>query len=407
VSEHPKSPGPARSAEGGRRALLVEDFLDEPTRDLEAWSRLWTRDLPFPVRSRRKGVLGALAVLARRLVRPIVRFGGGDLWDRQRVTNLILLERLVELDARCRELEARSARLECFATEGVEQVLRHDDALFSRLDQKVDAQRREARELSSQLRAALAVATTAEAPAAALAVHDASLRYAGFEDRQRGTEEEIRQRVAAYLPDLEGRAPVLDLGCGRGEALAVLAAAGVPARGVDASAEMVARCRERGLDAAVGDLFGALAGATPGSLGGVVSFHVVEHLPPASIGRLVHLAYRALAPGGLLILETPNPLSVVVAARSFWLDPTHVRPVHPESLRLLFELAGFDPVEHLELRPFPERERLPEIDLAALPEEQRALADRVNRLRDALDDLLFGHQDYALVGTKPAGAGER
>jgi SAM-dependent methyltransferase len=403
VSEHPKSPGPARSAEGGRRALLVEDFLDEPTRDLEAWSRLWTRDLPFPVRSRRKGVLGALAVLARRLVRPIVRFGGGDLWDRQRVTNLILLERLVELDARCRELEARSARLECFATEGVEQVLRHDDALFSRLDQKVDAQRREARELSSQLRAALAVATTAEAPAAALAVHDASLRYAGFEDRQRGTEEEIRQRVAAYLPDLEGRAPVLDLGCGRGEALVALRNAGIAARGVDRGAAMVRRCREQDLEVEEGDLVGALAAAAPGSLGAVVSFHVVEHLPAEVLDRLLSLAWRALRPGGMVILETPNPESLVVGASRFWLDPTHLRPVHPERMAQAARAAGFETVEIRPCSRFSPDAGLPEVALDGLDDGQRALADRVNRLRDRLEDLLFGAQDYALIATKGGG----
>jgi O-antigen chain-terminating methyltransferase len=157
----------------------------------------------------------------------------------------------------------------------------------------------------------------------------------------------------------------------------VLAAEGIPARGVDSSAGMVAQCRERGLAAAHGDLFAVLAAAGEGSLGGVISLHVVEHLPPESLDRLVRLAHRAHAPGGVLILETPNPLSLVVAARNFWLDPTHRRPVHPESLRLSF-------------------------DLAAVPEPQRDLADRVNRLRDRLDDLLFGYQDYALVATKPS-----
>ncbi len=164
---------------------------------------------------------------------------------------------------------------------------------------------------------------------------------------------------------------------------------------------MVALCRERGLDAAPGDLFERLAAVPEASLGGVVSFHVVEHLPAPSLDRLVRLAYRALLPGGVLILETPNPLSVVVAARNFWLDPTHRRPVHPESLQLLYELAGFDPIERLDLRPFPDVERLPEIDLARLPQDQRLLADRVNRLRDRLDELLFGFQDYGMVGTKP------
>jgi O-antigen chain-terminating methyltransferase len=165
---------------------------------------------------------------------------------------------------------------------------------------------------------------------------------------------------------------------------------------------MVQLCRERGLAAEVGDLFEALSRVEEGSLGGVVSFHVIEHLPPGALDRLVRLAYRALRPGGVLILETPNPLSVVVAARNFWLDPTHVRPVHPESLRLMYELAGFDPIERLDLRPFREADRLPEIDLARLPEDQRPLADQVNRLRDRLDDLLFGFQDFGMVGRKPA-----
>lgn len=361
----------------------------------------------------------------KRLLRPLFRAPVADLWDRQRMFNLILAEHVERLDALRRDLDGRLGHLEHFLPIGLDEALAHNDALYARVDQKLDRYRREARDLSAALAAALAsgegdgegtggVGGAAEGGAApdsgALARALDERAYLELERRYRGTEEEIAGRLEAYLPWLReapaGR-PVLDLGCGRGEALAVLAAAGVPAHGVDSSAEMVARCRERGLDAAVGDLFGALGEAAPGSLGGVVSFHVIEHLPPASIGRLVHLAYRALAPGGVLILETPNPLSVVVAARSFWLDPTHVRPVHPESLRLLFELAGFEPVEHLELRPFPDRERLPEIDLAVVAEEQRALADRVNRLRDRLDDLLFGHQDYALVGVRPAGAGGR
>jgi O-antigen chain-terminating methyltransferase len=157
------------------------------------------------------------------------------------------------------------------------------------------------------------------------------------------------------------------------------------------------------LRAEVADLFAALAAVPAGTLGGVVSFHVIEHLPPAAVDRLVRLAWRALKPGGVLVLETPNPLSLVVAARNFWIDPTHRRPVHPETLRLIYEIAGFDPVERLDLRPFPADQRLPELDLDALAPEQRPLAQRVNELRDQLDDLLWGHQDYALIGTRPAG----
>ena len=92
---------------------------------------------------------------------------------------------------------------------------------------------------------------------------------------------------------------------------------------------------------------------------------------------------------------------MVTAARDFWADPTHARLVHPASLEVSLREAGFEPVHRLDLHPFPDSERLPEIDLARLPEEQRALADQVNRLRDILDDLLFGSRDFGLVGIKP------
>lgn len=400
----PAKPGPPGPA--------VEEFLDEPTRDLDAWYRLWSEDRPFPIRSHRPGLLGRLLVTVKRLLRPLVKAPQADLWDRQRVFNVILLEYLGQH-------EKRLGHLENFVPRALDDLLRHNDALFARVDQKLDRYRRESAELVDALGAALALADggsegeeggSVEAGGGEAAARDALRRfrdeeaYLGFEERFRGTEEEIRSRLRDHLERLEGAGDlgdVLDLGCGRGEALEVLREAGLPARGVDASARMVARCRERGLRAEEGDLFEALAAEPEGSLGAVVSFHVVEHLPATSLDRLVRLAWRSLAPGGVLLLETPNPLSIAVAARSFWVDPTHLRPVHPDTLELLVRGAGFDPVERVELRPFPESERLPEIDLAAVPEEQRTLADRVNRIRDVLDELLFGYQDYAVVARKP------
>ena len=401
------------SREPGAPEPEIGRFLDEPTRDLADWRWLWEGDREFPIASHR-GVLGRLVVAFKKLLRPLVKPALGDLLDRQRVYNLILLEHLERLEAL--DLGGRVGALERAIPAAVGDALRHNDALFARADQKLDLYRREARDLLVSLGSALAAlgggpgagGTAAgdrerERPEARAALGRAidEHGYLELERRYRGTEEEIAGRAARYVPHLRGRGEVLDLGCGRGEALAVLAGEGIAARGVDSSAGMVAQCRERGLAAAHGDLFAVLAAAGEGSLGGVISLHVVEHLPPESLDRLVRLAHRALAPGGVLILETPNPLSLVVAARNFWLDPTHRRPVHPESLRLSFELAGFDPVEHLELSPFAPADHLPEIDLAAVPEPQRDLADRVNRLRDRLDDLLFGPQDYALIGHKP------
>src|SRR6202035_5223117 len=105
-------------------------------------------------------------------------------------------------------------------------------------------------------------------------------------------------RIASYLPYLAAGGPALDLGCGRGEALTLLGEHGIAARGVDGSARMVAMCRERGLDAVEGDLFAALAAAPPGSLGAVLSFHVVEHLPIGALDRLLPPAPGARPPRG-------------------------------------------------------------------------------------------------------------
>ncbi len=163
---------------------------------------------------------------------------------------------------------------------------------------------------------------------------------------------------------------------------------------------MVRHCTEQGLEAEEADVLGYLEGLEAGSLDGVVSFHVIEHLPSQITATLVHLAWRALEPGGVLILETPNPLSLFVGASSFWRDPTHRRPIHPDALRLSFELAGFDKVERRLLRPFGASERLPEIELDGLDGQAKELGHSMNVLRDKLDETLFGYQDYALIGTK-------
>lgn len=404
------------------RRRSVELFLDDPTLRVDDWRWLWTQDVQFPVQSHRGGLVGKILVAFRKLLRPWVRMPVADLFDRQRTFNVIVLdymERVLQLQELARQQGERIQALDGFIREALEEALSHNDALYARADQKLDRYRAEAHDLTSTLGSALAALGEAgegkaareggggETARAALAGALDERAYLELERRYRGSEEDVRQRLSIYLPYLREAPPdrpVLDLGCGRGEALELLAEAGMPARGVDSNARMVERCREHGLEAEEGDLFETLAAVEEGSLGGVVSFHVIEHLPPAAIDRLVRLAWRALAPGGVLILETPNPLSVVVAARSFWLDPTHVRPVHPDTLRLQLELAGFDRVEHLELRPFSPRDRLPEIDLSTVPEVQRDLADRVNRMRDRLDEMLFGYQDYALVAFKGGGA---
>jgi SAM-dependent methyltransferase len=188
-------------------------------------------------------------------------------------------------------------------------------------------------------------------PQLAEANPDSDWLYLRFEDSQRGPETLIRDRQRAYLPDISAAsdrcgkdAKALDLGCGRGEFLELCREAGVPAEGVDSNGAMVARCREKGLEARQGDLLSALADLRDESLAGVTAFQVVEHLPPPVLVRFIRSAALKLKPGGVIILETINP-ACPEAMLNFWMDLTHERPLMPATLRFLVKEAGFRDVQ--------------------------------------------------------------
>lgn len=175
-------------------------------------------------------------------------------------------------------------------------------------------------------------------------VHDDAVSqdaaYADFEDLFRGSRADIQARQRPYVEMLRDASRVVDLGCGRGELLELLRDVGVPARGVDLDAGMVAQAAALGLDAAVDDLFSELTRTHDGSLDAVFSAQVIEHLSPADMGRMLQESFRVLTDDGLAIIETVNPHSVR-AFRFFWLDTTHTIPVYPESALMMARAAGF------------------------------------------------------------------
>ena len=171
--------------------------------------------------------------------------------------------------------------------------------------------------------------------------------YRAFEDRYRGSRDVIKQRLSKYLPFLQAirvhypDAAAIDLGCGRGEWLEVLGEQGLSAHGVDLDEGMLAAARERGLDVREQDVVVALAGLPDQSMAIVSAFHLVEHIPFNTLRRLVAEALRVLVPGGLLILETPNPENIVVGCSDFYTDPSHLRPIPPSLLAFVAEYAGY------------------------------------------------------------------
>jgi SAM-dependent methyltransferase len=300
-------------------------------------------------------------------------------------------------------MEARDDMRVARAPTQAEQVLevfgRRLDGMKDRLDGLL-ALRDRLEVLSEEVRA-LRQGLEAQAPlpqvarAATRGAEDSA--YTAFENRFRGSREDVRARQADYLEILRGQGPVLDLGCGRGEFLDLLRAEGIEARGVEGNAHAVRECRGKGLDVVEGDLAEFLRAQQAGSLGAVFAAQVVEHLPPPVLAALLAEAHRALRPGGLLVLETVNPSSALGFLDVYIRDLTHERPLHPETLRFLAAAAGFSEAR-IELRsPVPDDVRLHLLPGGGLPPPVvKALNENVERL----NALLFAPVDYALVARR-------
>jgi SAM-dependent methyltransferase len=221
-----------------------------------------------------------------------------------------------------------------------------------------------------------------------------SYRYVGFEERFRGSQEEISRRQLEYVPLFAGAGDVLDLGCGRGEFLVMLREHGIGCRGLDLNHEMVEICRERGLQVDEGDAVGFLESLPDGALGGLFAAQVVEHLQPDYLLRLLDVAYHKLRPGSKIVLETINPSCWYAFFQSYIRDLTHVRPIHPETLGYFLEASGFQKVRIDYRAPVPERAKL-----RGVPGDD-PLREAFNANVNLLNSLMFTHMDYAAVGER-------
>lgn len=180
--------------------------------------------------------------------------------------------------------------------------------------------------------------------------------YHAFEANFRGTREEIRQRLEAYIPFVQPlieqnpSCRALDLGCGRGEWLELMRDTGLSAHGVDLDEGMLQDCIDRTLSVEKIDAVTYLHSLPTANLDVVSGFHIAEHLPFGELQALISESFRVLRPGGLLILETPNAENISVGTLTFHMDPTHVRPLPPGLLSFLPSLVGFSRVKVLRLQ---------------------------------------------------------
>lgn len=213
--------------------------------------------------------------------------------------------------------------------------------------------------------------------------------YHAFEDRFRGSRELIKSRLRIYLPfviplkAIYDDCRVIDLGCGRGEWLELMVEEEFEAQGVDLDESMLAISNAAGLSVVKSDIIEYLQKIQDNSVEIVSGFHIIEHISSDSLQILVKEAFRVLKPGGLLILETPNPENLLVSTTEFYLDPTHNKPIPPKLLYFLAEYNGFARIKLLRMQE----------------------SQSISSLADDIDvtDIFFAvSPDYAVVAQKRA-----
>ncbi|HEX3577116.1 MAG TPA: class I SAM-dependent methyltransferase [Thermoanaerobaculia bacterium] len=355
---------------------MSEDrFVDAPPSGAAGWRDVWQNDLRFRPR---KSALGFLFRFFQRLFDRATRAER----DRQRDFNLALLDLVNDLrsdislirDDLRRDIETvqRDVRV---ADEALAEELRkirelipvatmRNDSLIAALDQKIETVAVRVRDVTN--------------PVVASSQAASDFLYRRLEDGLRGVVD-VDDYVAL------AQAPVIDVGCGRGEFLIACRAAGIATRGFDTNERSVADLVGRGIDATVAGVPECFANVADGSIGTVVAMHVVEHLPVDALFALFAESSRVLRSGGLLIIETPNAESLAVSASEFWRDPTHLAPRHPAALTLLGREYSFAIDEIRAIHPFPESNRF-----VASSEEMRGLVE-------ALNERVFGGQDLRLI----------
>jgi O-antigen chain-terminating methyltransferase len=383
-------------------------FQDELEGHLEQLNDGWDTAAE-PVITSHRGGIGGVIVAAKKLLRRVTRPYITLILARQVEFNSALLHLLNAFVLPVRDALATLTR-------------RHEDLsldLQERLTVEHGERRRKEQEVAQQLAVLTARLEDLRAemdrvrrPSAAMELPPSpavpaglgalpATAYVRFEDRHRGTVEEIRERQRGYLGLFTGGGRVLDVGCGRGEFLGLCREAGIDARGVDIDPAMVARCRDADLPAEQGDALAYLDALPDGSLGGVFSAQVIEHVPPEAFIALVRLAHRKLRPGGVLLCETPNPACLTVFSGAFYVDLSHLKPIHPEAARFVLEAAGFRDIEIRYVNAVPPDGKLQRIEpFWYMRRYEEAFLTQINDNFERLNQLLWGAQDYAVIGRR-------
>ncbi len=212
--------------------------------------------------------------------------------------------------------------------------------------------------------------------------------YRAFEEKLRGSQELIQKRLEVYLPfilplkEISKDVKALDIGCGRGEWIGLLARYDIACKGIDLDEGMLQACIQQEFDVEHRNGISYLETLESNSLMIVSAFHVVEHMSFEDLQKLVKESLRVLKPGGLLILETPNPENIKVATENFYMDPTHIKPIPASLMAFVPEYYGYKRTKIIRLQ-----------------ESKNLVGKQDVSLLDVIDGV---SPDYAIVAQKDA-----
>lgn len=221
----------------------------------------------------------------------------------------------------------------------------------------------------------------------------AGIDYKDFEDRFRGSREVIKERQIEYVKYFEGKRDVIDVGCGEGVFLEILKEKNIPSRGADLYEPYVLTCQKMGLEVEHMDAIEYIRKQK--RIDGLFAAQLVEHLSYYQIKELSDLAYQRMVDGSVMILETPNPMTLAVFTHAFYMDPTHIRPIHPYTLQYIVGKSGFKTVEIL----FTPKSKYPE-NIPDIVSTNIENLEEFNRSMRSVSEMMFGSQDYAIIAKK-------
>ena len=283
-------------------------------------------------------------------------------------------------------------------TDAISENLRNNNTAIERLVSNSELLRLKTSRLERSSKPVTAENNVSEAPAANVSVQEKSsyecIDYFDFENHFRGSIDSVKRSQAAYLKYFADKAHVLDIGCGRGEFLSLMKDNGIHAEGVDIYAPYADYCNMNGLTASCGDGIAYLSGME--SVDGIFVGQVVEHLQTSDIIRLCNTAYDKLTEGGCLVIETPNPTSLSIYTNAFYIDPSHVKPVHPLTMKYLLEKAGFRDIEIVYTQQSRPQAEIPPLTIEGGTEN----TEDFNKAMKIVSDMIFGSQDYAVIAVK-------